>query len=499
MLPDDSVWLTETERGVHEIPLAAIVGSVGRYSDFTRTFLPRQDSDQDRSIEVYKVGEVYFVLDGNHRVSIARQMGLTHLEAHVIEVKSRVPLTPNIQLDDLIVKAEYADFLDQTGLGSFLDVFDLGLTAPGQYEKLKELIECYRETVSAQQSGNITYTQAAETWYNSDYLPTVLAIRERGLLRWFPGRTEADLYLWVLEHWRSLETELGWAIRPEAVVTDLAVRASAPAKSETADTGSWRRVKLADRYADHLFKDVLVPLAGTPESWQALDQAIPIAQREDAQLFGLHVIASEQLRKNKITEQIQEQFLERCQANHVTGQMVVEVGEIANKICERALLADLVVMSASHPPTIGLTSGWRTILWKCARPILTVPNDRVSQLDRALLIYDGSSKAKEALFVATYLAERHNTNLMVLAGVDGSKVTPAVLDYPRQYLEWHELQAEYLITTGTVEVFLKTAAERNANLILMGGYSVSQLEEFLGGSAVSYMMRETPCPLLICR
>src|SRR5512137_2816390 len=75
-----------SERGVFDIPLDAIVGSVGRYSDFTRSFLPLKTSSQERvrwarvkasmddpsgsgwpPIDVYKVGQVYFVLDGNHR------------------------------------------------------------------------------------------------------------------------------------------------------------------------------------------------------------------------------------------------------------------------------------------------------------------------------------------------------------------------------------------------------------------------------------------------
>src|SRR5919109_5067282 len=118
-----------TERGVQHIPLDAIVGSVGRDTDFTRAFLPRRAVNQQRwanvkaamedgaglpPIEVYKVGEVYFVIDGNHRVSIARQEGAITIEARVIEVRTDIPLTLDVQPDDLIIKAEYADFLDAT-------------------------------------------------------------------------------------------------------------------------------------------------------------------------------------------------------------------------------------------------------------------------------------------------------------------------------------------------------------------------------------------------
>jgi hypothetical protein len=111
---------------LRDIPLDAIVGSVGRYSDFTRSFLPKETVDEGRwagvkvaatglaglpPIEVYQIGEAYFVLDGNHRVSVARQLDATHIEASVTKLQTKVPLTPEDQLDDVILKAEYLDFL----------------------------------------------------------------------------------------------------------------------------------------------------------------------------------------------------------------------------------------------------------------------------------------------------------------------------------------------------------------------------------------------------
>jgi hypothetical protein len=86
-----------TYRGLQVIPLEKVVGSVGRYHDFTRTFLPLVESDGPRwqriaemqmdtglpPIELYKVGDAYFVKDGNHRVSVARQFGATEIEAYV--------------------------------------------------------------------------------------------------------------------------------------------------------------------------------------------------------------------------------------------------------------------------------------------------------------------------------------------------------------------------------------------------------------------------------
>src|SRR5512135_2659747 len=113
------------ERGVQVIPVEAIVGTVGRYTDFTRSFLPRNATDEQRwaglrefvrensldvlpPIEVYQIGSVYFVQDGHHRVSIARQLGRMYIPALVTEVQTRVPLTPDTSADDLILEAEHA-------------------------------------------------------------------------------------------------------------------------------------------------------------------------------------------------------------------------------------------------------------------------------------------------------------------------------------------------------------------------------------------------------
>ncbi|GAH15384.1 unnamed protein product, partial [marine sediment metagenome] len=95
-------------RGLQEVPLDQIVGSVGRYRDFTRTFLPRSDGLRERwatvedrvkegglpPVELYKVGDAYFVRDGNHRVSVARAQNVSDIEAFIWEYPSLVPLSP---------------------------------------------------------------------------------------------------------------------------------------------------------------------------------------------------------------------------------------------------------------------------------------------------------------------------------------------------------------------------------------------------------------------
>ena len=159
----------EIDRGTQLIPIASIVGSVGRYRDFDRAFLPLSGADAERwkrldiaynelrslpPIDVYKIGGVYFVRDGNHRVSVAKANGLTDIEANVTEVDSRVPLTPDVDVDDLLIKGEYAHFLEMTGLDDSRPQQDIALTEPGRYRILLEHIEVHRYYLGVQWNAN---------------------------------------------------------------------------------------------------------------------------------------------------------------------------------------------------------------------------------------------------------------------------------------------------------------------------------------------------------
>jgi nucleotide-binding universal stress UspA family protein len=195
-----------------EIPLDAIVGSVGRYTDFTRSFLPKQDSDEQRwasvqtavtglqglpPIEVYQIGDAYFVLDGNHRVSVARRLGATHIEAYVTKVRTMVPLSPDIRPDELELKAEYAAFLERTHLDELCPGADLSMTVPGKYNDLEKHIELHRHFMGVEQQREIPYHEAVKSWYDDVYLPLVELIQKQRVLQEFSDRTITDLYLWI--------------------------------------------------------------------------------------------------------------------------------------------------------------------------------------------------------------------------------------------------------------------------------------------------------------
>ena len=501
-----------TERGIQHIPLDAIVGSVGRYTDFTRTFLPRRKDDRDRwagvrvafledgaglpAIDVYKVGEVYFVIDGNHRVSIARQEGAKTIEAHVIEVKTSIPLTPDVRAEDLIIKSEYAEFLEATGSMDLRPNVDLSVTIAGQYRKLMEQIvaqECLLEKNNDQE---IPFQDAVADWYDNVYIPLAEAIRDRGLLRWFPNRTTTDLYIWIAENRSALEKELGWEIGSDIAATNLILERNVKSR-----VGEWRKARTSTRYTDRLFTDILVPLSGGEASWTSLEQAILIAQREHARIHGLHVVSSREKVQSPEALAVQAQFNQRCMHADVNGSLVIEPGEITRKIRERAAVTDLIVLKIEHPPMGGLSnlsSPFRSIIVNSSSPVFGVP-EAASEIKRALLSYDGSPTAREALFVAAYFAEMWKTELVVFSALD-SRVKADVQDYVRRYLEFHEVEAKYILNEqGPMDQLMKTMEEHKADLVLMGAYGVSVLRQIMDGSALDYMLRESKTPLLICR
>lgn len=106
------------DRGIAEIPIASIVGSAGRAMDFDPVFRPLRTTLRHRwvavrrllqtvgwePIIVYKVGDIYFVEDGHHRVSVARNSGLSLIEARVYEFPVTTAIGPRDSLATILKK-----------------------------------------------------------------------------------------------------------------------------------------------------------------------------------------------------------------------------------------------------------------------------------------------------------------------------------------------------------------------------------------------------------
>ena len=227
LLPYDEVRKRLTLHGQHylgmrEISLDAIIGSVGRYNDFDKEFLPRHSSTRSRwisidsaqlldvilpPIEVYKIGEVYFVKDGNHRVSVARRRKQSFIDAEVIEIDVTVAINADTNIDDLIRLQEKADFFEKTLLLNLRPDANLELSLPIGYSHLLDHIGVHRWYMGEKSKKAVPFQEAVTDWYDTVYFPLIFIIRQHNILEKFSGRTEADLYVWIIEHLWYLREE----------------------------------------------------------------------------------------------------------------------------------------------------------------------------------------------------------------------------------------------------------------------------------------------------
>jgi hypothetical protein len=206
----------QSYRGVQTVPIEKIIGSATlRYHDFDRAFLPTQRRTKSRwrnidrmyyqqvelpPVQLYQVGEYYFVRDGHHRISVARERGQQFIDGEVIEVQTRVPLSPELTALDLEIVGEYADFIERTQIDKLRPAHNIRFSEPGGYARLIEHIAVHRYFMGLERQQKIPWLEAVAHWYDNVYLPMVHIIREHKILKDFPRRTEADLYLWIMDH-----------------------------------------------------------------------------------------------------------------------------------------------------------------------------------------------------------------------------------------------------------------------------------------------------------
>jgi hypothetical protein len=208
--------------GNQQVELDKIVGSIGRYQDFDRAFLPRHTNTRNRwesidkahlqdinlpPVELYKVGSVYFVKDGNHRVSVARERGQAYIDASVTEIDVPFSIDKDTDLIEMIRRAELHRFEEKTKLSNLQPGANIHFTLPGGYDKLLEHIDVHRWYLGERLKREVAYAEAVANWYDEVYMPLIRVIREYNILANFPGRTEADLYLWIIEHLYYLREE----------------------------------------------------------------------------------------------------------------------------------------------------------------------------------------------------------------------------------------------------------------------------------------------------
>ena len=213
--------------GLKTVPIKKIVGSEGRYNDFDNRFLPRSNELKQRwvnvdqahlsdivlpPIQLYELGGLYFVRDGNHRVSVGKAQGVEFIDAEVISLQSEVQLPPDVRLDTLlaaVIRYEKRGFYSETHFGDLTDYWDLDFTATGRYDVIYNHILVHKYYMNEQQHTEIDFNDALISWFKTVYLPVIAVIDKYKLLSDFKDRTKSDIYVWVVKHWDRLKQKNG--------------------------------------------------------------------------------------------------------------------------------------------------------------------------------------------------------------------------------------------------------------------------------------------------
>lgn len=198
---------TSIDRGTSLVPLERIVGSVGRYHDFDAKFSPRSYRSDERlrtlttalsqgrpipPISLYQIKDSYYILDGHHRFTAAKNLGHDHIRACILEL---LPSTDTLENKLYIEKIGFRDRFKLTNVPK--------LTEPGQYTYLQEQIQEHHQFLSNESAEPVSPAQAAADWYQTIYLPLRKLIENSGLIKSFKNRTVDDLYLYIsLHQWK---------------------------------------------------------------------------------------------------------------------------------------------------------------------------------------------------------------------------------------------------------------------------------------------------------
>ncbi len=226
----------ETYRGMQAVAVSLIAGSEGRYHDFNKAFLPKHEYLRTRwvsidkahyqdvslpPIRLYEIGGVYFVRDGNHRVSVARMQGVLNIDAEVTSLNSEIKLDPGMTRGELVkavIAYEKDLFYDETYFGLVTDCYDLNFSMIGQYDIVYNHILVHKYYINQGISQEIPLGRAIKSWYDNLYLPINELIQSERILDRFPGKTNSDLYVWIIRYWDSLKREMGQQVPIEQAV-----------------------------------------------------------------------------------------------------------------------------------------------------------------------------------------------------------------------------------------------------------------------------------------
>ncbi|MBN1411174.1 MAG: transcriptional regulator [Spirochaetales bacterium] len=229
---------SSTYKGVKPVKVSKIVGSEGRYKDFNRMFLPKHTHLRDRwesvdkahhtaailpPVNLYEIGGLYFVRDGNHRVSVAKLQKVEFIDAEVTALDSELKLNPEMTRNDIkqaVIEFEKQQFYEETELLKFRPESQFDFTAIGRYDEIIRHILGHKYYINQNYKYELSFETAMLSWYDNVFIPIINIIEKEEILSRFPGRTAADLYVWIVKWWHELKGRYGDDYPIEQVVLD---------------------------------------------------------------------------------------------------------------------------------------------------------------------------------------------------------------------------------------------------------------------------------------
>jgi hypothetical protein len=225
--------------GMRSIPVDRVVGTEGRAGDFDGRFSPRRRQVSERMhrvseafpdgafppIVVYRLGEAYFVIDGHHRVAVARRGGVQYIDAEVTELRSDWSLPADADMA-LIIHVEQQRWFEETsGLAQARPEARIKLSRTADYVELLENVQIHGYHLMLKRDRALPPSEIAAHWYDSIYAPVMDAVRREGAA--LEGQAEGDLFLQLYRRRRDRYAEDGCPPLEETVA-DARVRPSRP-------------------------------------------------------------------------------------------------------------------------------------------------------------------------------------------------------------------------------------------------------------------------------
>jgi hypothetical protein len=219
--------------GIRQVPLDALVGTDSRADAFTRDFRPLHSFSRDRirsleqafaegafpPIVTVKLGEAYFVIDGHHRVALARRTGAEMIDADVTELIARVPLPAGADMLEVVLRELERIFLEDSGLAAARPGARIAVSRPAHYLELLENIQVHGYHRMKGFARVLDDAEIAADWWDSIWEPTLAAIERLRLARVYRDELPGDLFLLLHRHRRDAFPRIGCPHLAQTVVS----------------------------------------------------------------------------------------------------------------------------------------------------------------------------------------------------------------------------------------------------------------------------------------